>query len=39
MKDYLDEAEKARSERVRKSLREIKEKVRDWHPDIFQPTW
>ena len=39
MKDYLDEAEKVRSERVRKSLGEIKEKVRDWHPDIFQPTW
>ncbi|MGI6252512.1 MAG: hypothetical protein ACOYJV_03665 [Aminivibrio sp.] len=39
MKDYLDEAERARAERVRKSLGEIKEKVRDWHPDIFQPTW
>lgn len=39
MKDYLDEAERARAKRVGKSLKEIKEKVRDWQPNIFEPTW
>jgi hypothetical protein len=39
MKDYLDEADRERAERIRKSLEEIKKKVRDWHPNIFEPTW
>ncbi|MGI6783895.1 MAG: hypothetical protein ACOX5A_06670 [Aminivibrio sp.] len=39
MKDYLDDAERTRAERVRKSLKEIKDKVRDWQPSIFEPTW
>lgn len=39
MKDYLDEADRKRAERIRKSLEEIKKKVRDWHPNIFEPTW
>lgn len=39
MKGYLDEAEKARRERIRKSLKEVKEKVKGWEKSIFEPTW
>jgi|LSQX01.2.fsa_nt_gb hypothetical protein len=39
LKDYLDEADRARRERVRKSLEEIRKKVREWEPNIFEPTW
>jgi hypothetical protein len=39
MKEYLDEAERLRRERVRKSLEEIRRKVREYEPSIFDPTW
>ena len=39
MKDYLDEAEKARRERIRRSLKEVREKVKKWEKSIFEPTW
>ncbi|TDY65143.1 hypothetical protein C8D99_101293 [Aminivibrio pyruvatiphilus] len=39
MKEYLDEAERLRRERVRKSLEEIRRKVREYEPSVFEPTW
>lgn len=39
MKEYLNEAERLRRERVRKSLEEIRRKVREYEPSIFDPTW
>lgn len=39
MKEYLDEAEKARGVRIRKSLKEIQRKVKEWEKSIFEPTW
>ena len=39
MKEYLDEAERTRAERIRKALREVQKKVRDWERSIFEPTW
>lgn len=39
MKDYLDEAEKARRRRIRTSLKEVQKKVREWQGNIFEPTW
>ncbi|NLB84282.1 MAG: hypothetical protein GX791_08575 [Synergistaceae bacterium] len=39
MKEYLDEAEKARRERIRKSLKEVRRKVKEWEKSVFEPTW
>ena len=39
MKEYLDEAERTRAERISKALREVQKKVRDWERSIFEPTW
>lgn len=39
MKDYLDEAERARRRRIRTSLQEVQSKVREWRGNIFEPTW
>lgn len=39
MKEYLDEAERLRRERIRKSLEEIRRKVREYEPSVFEPTW
>ena len=37
--NMLDEAERLRRERVRKSLEEIRRKVREYEPSVFEPTW
>jgi len=39
MKEYLDEAERIRRERVRRSLEEIRRRVREYEPSVFDPTW
>ena len=39
MNEYLDEAEKARREGIRKSLKDIRKKVKEWEKSIFEPTW
>lgn len=39
MKEYLDEAERIRRERVRKTLEEIRRRVREYEPSVFDPTW
>ena len=39
MRDYLEDSERARRARIGKSLEEIKRKVKDWRPSIFEPTW
>ena len=39
MKEYLDEAEKVRRERIKRSLKEVQKKVKGWQKSIFDPTW
>jgi len=39
MSEYLDDAERKRKIRIRKSLGDIQKKVKEWEKSIFEPTW
>jgi len=39
MRDYLEDSERKRKIRIRKSLGEIQKKVKEWEQSIFEPTW